>query len=86
MSGETLARKFVRPFSSSSESLNPGISKRHDLQPKTHLVQAPDGFENRPDSPAELVIVAIVEALEVNLVEINPRSNIFQHLGRTVAV
>ena len=36
--------------------------------------------------PPKLVIVAIVEALEINFVEIDPRPNVFEHLRRAVSV
>ena len=38
------------------------------------------------DASAEFVVMAIVEALEINFVEIEPRAQIFEHLRRAVAV
>src|ERR1700730_2436427 len=49
-------------------------------------MQAPNGFENRPDPPTELVVMAIVEALEIDFVEINPRPNVVEHLCGTISV
>ncbi len=63
-----------------------GNEQGYDLQPQTHLVQTADGVEDRLQASAELVIVAIVEALEVHFVEIDPRMEILQDLRRPVAV
>ena len=38
------------------------------------------------DASAEFVVVAIVEALEIDLVEIEPRAQVFEDLRRAVAV
>ena len=55
-----------------------GNQQRDDLEPDAHRVQLTDRVENRSDPPAELTIVAIVEALEIDLVEIDPRPQIFR--------
>src|SRR5262245_37461886 len=63
-----------------------GNQEGHDLQPETHVVQALDCVENRLKPPAELPIVAIIEALQVDFVKIDPRSDEFQNLGCAVPV
>ena len=45
-----------------------------------------DGVEDRLEPAAELAIAAIVEALEVDLVEIDVRPEVLEHLRRAVAV
>ena len=42
--------------------------------------------KNRPDASAEFVIMAIVETLEIDLVEIDPRAEVFEYLRRAVAI
>ncbi len=63
-----------------------GDEQRHDLQPQSHLVNATDAVEDGGDASAEFVIVAIVETLQINLVEIEMGTQVFEHLGSGVAV
>jgi hypothetical protein len=63
-----------------------GNEQGDDLQPHAHLVQTADGVEDRLQASAEFAIVAIIEALEVHLVEIDPGMEILEHLRRAVAV
>ena len=49
-------------------------------------MQAANGVEDRPDASAQFVVVAIVEALQIDLVKIDPRTQVFEHLRRAVAV
>ena len=63
-----------------------GNEQGDDLQPHAHLVQTADGVEDRLQASAELPIVMIVEALEVNLVEIDPGMDILEHLRSPVAI
>ena len=49
-------------------------------------MNAADGFEDWTDTSAEFVIVAIVEAFEIDFVEIKPGAQIFEDLRRAVAV
>src|SRR6185369_13194072 len=58
----------------------------NDLQPHSHVIQGPNSFENGPDPSSQFVVVAIVEALEIHLVEIHPRPDVFQHLRGAVSV
>ena len=60
--------------------------QRDDLDPKIHGVQTPDGVEDWLETAAKLAIVASVEALEIDLVEIDPGAQVVQHLRRPVAV
>ena len=66
--------------------VKPRDQQRDDFQPQAHLVQAANGVENRADTAAKLVIVAIVKTLKIYLVEINPRTQIFEHLRRAIPV
>ena len=45
-----------------------------------------DAVEDGADASAEFVIVAIVETLEIDFVEIEPGAQVFEHLGSAVAV
>ena len=86
MSGETPAMNAVSRVSSSLESLKPGIEQRDDLDPEAIAVQPPDRVEDRLQPAAELAVVAVVEALEIDLVEIDLRPQVFEDLRRAVAV
>src|SRR5258708_29650751 len=63
-----------------------GDEQRHDLEPHAHAVNAPDAVENRTDATTKFVIVAIVEALEIDFVQVNPGMQIFEYLWGGVAV
>ena len=86
MSGDTPAMNAVSRVSSSRESLKPGNQQRDDLEPEAHRVQPADRVEDRLEAAAELAVVAIVEALEIDLVEVDPRPQVLEHLRRAVAV
>ena len=86
MSGETPAMNSVSRVISSRELLKPGNEQRHDLDPEVHRVQPADRVEDRLQPPAELTVVPVVEALEIDLVEIDPRPQILEHCRRAVAV
>ena len=45
-----------------------GDYQRDHLQPESHLVDAADGIENRRQPAAQLMIAAVVEALEIYLI------------------
>ena len=49
-------------------------------------MNAANAVEDRTDASAELVVVAIVETLEIDLVQIEVRAQIFEDLRRAVAV
>ena len=86
MSGDTPATKRVSRSSSSTRVVEAGDEERHDLEPDAHAVQPSNGVEDGLEAAAELTIVAIVEALEIDLVEIDPRAQVLEHLRRAVAV
>jgi hypothetical protein len=48
--------------------------------------QARDGVENAIDAAAELAVAAIAEALQIDLVEIDPRAQVVDDLLGPVAV
>src|SRR2546430_8055370 len=45
---------------------------RSHFEPETQAVQAPDRLEHRAQHTAELPVVLVVEALQVDLVEVDP--------------
>src|SRR5215471_4008968 len=49
-------------------------------------MNAPNRVEDGTNSSAQFVIVAVVKALQIDLVEIEPGTQVFEHLGRAVAV
>ena len=49
-------------------------------------MQSADGVEDGLEASAELTIVAIVEALEIDFVEVDPGMEIVEDLRRAVAV
>ena len=63
-----------------------GNEKCDDLQPKPHGVNVANAVENGADAAAEFVIVAIVETLEIDLVEIEMGAQEIEDLRRAVAV
>ena len=71
---------------SSSESLKPGIEQRHNLEPESARVEEPDGVEHGLEDAPELPVAPVVEPLEVDLVEVHPRTDVLENLGRRVAV
>src|SRR5262249_50312741 len=48
--------------------------ERDDLEPDPHLMERADRVQDRLDAAAELSVMSIVEALEIDLVEIDPRA------------
>ena len=86
MSGETPATNAVRREQLVARVVEARDEQRDDLHPDAHRVQAADRVEDRLEPSAELAIVAIVEALEIDLVEIDPRPQVFEDLRRAVAV
>src|SRR5438309_6086506 len=86
MSGDTLATNYVSRCSSSSESLKPGITSVNNFQPEAYFVQAPNCVQDGLQPPAELMIVAVIKALQINSVEVDPGSQILKHLRSAVSV
>ena len=60
--------------------------QRDDLDPEIHRVQPANRVEDRLQPSAKLTVMAIVEALEIDFVQIDPRAQIFEHFRRAVAV
>ena len=60
--------------------------QRHDLQPDPHLVQAADGRQDRFDAAAQLPVVPVVEALEIDFVEVDPGPDVVEHALGAIAV
>ncbi len=86
MSGETLAMNSVRRVELVARVVEARNQQRDDFDPEPHLVQSPDRVENGLEPPAEFAVVAVVEALEIDFVEIDPRADVLEHLRRAVAV
>ena len=63
-----------------------GDEQRHDFDPDVHRVKAPNRVEDRLEPAAELPVMPIVEALEIDLVEIDPRTQVLEHPRRAVPV
>jgi hypothetical protein len=63
-----------------------GDEQRDDLKPQTQRVNAADAVEDGSDASAELVIVAVVEAFEIDFVEIDPGAQVLENLRSGVAV
>src|SRR5262249_51556423 len=51
-----------------------------------HGIEPADRVENRLEPAPQLTVVAIVETLEIDLVEIDPRPDVLEHLWRAVSV
>src|SRR5258706_8500753 len=58
----------------------------HDFEPESHLVKLLDRIEDMIEDPAELPVPLVVEPLQVDLVKVDPRPNIFKYLGRPIPV
>jgi hypothetical protein len=85
-----IARNAGQKFRHAAQSLvgivEAGDDESHHFQPEAHLVNAADGVENGRDPAAQLAVMAGVEALQVDLVQVGPGADIFQHLRGGVAV
>ena len=71
---------------SAAESLKPGTTSVTISSQKPISWMRADGVQDRAQPAAQFVIVAIVEALQIHLVEVHPGPQIFEHLGSGVAV
>src|SRR5260370_24124807 len=80
--GEELreATKFV------GRVVEAGDQRGYDPKPQSHLVNAADAVEDGGDASAKLMIVAIVEAFEIDFVQIKPGAQVGEHLGSAIAV
>jgi len=63
-----------------------GDQERDDFEPEAHCVNAANAFEDGSNAAAEFVIVAVVETLEIDFVEIEPGVQVFENLRSAVAV
>jgi hypothetical protein len=63
-----------------------GDEQRDDLKPQAHLVDAADALENGRDAAAEFVVVAIVEAFEIDFIQVEPGPHVVEHLWGSVAI
>ena len=86
MSGEIPARNSVRRRSSSAPSLKPGIRSVTISSQSPECVDAADAVEDGSDAAAEFVVVAVVETLEIDFVQIEPGAQVFENLRSGVAV
>src|ERR1700724_187312 len=67
-------------------SVGPGNEEGNNLQPNAHLVEAADSLEYGTNPSAKLVIMAVIETFQINLVQIDPWMQVFEHLRGAVAV
>ena len=86
MSGETPARKRGQAAQFALAVVEAGHEQRDDLHPHAGIVQPLDRVEDRLQPSAELAVVPVVEALEIDLVEIDVRPQVLEHARRAVAV
>ncbi len=63
-----------------------GDEQGDDLEPQSHRVNAADAVEDGADAASEFVVVAVVETLQVDFVEIEPGAQVVENLRRAVAV
>jgi len=63
-----------------------GDEQRDDLEPQSHRMNATDAIEDGGDTASEFVIVAIIETLQVDFVEIEPGAYVVENLLGAVAV
>ena len=54
--------------------------QRDDLHPQTAGVQRADGVQDWLQAPAQFSVLLVVEALEIDLVEIDPRREVVDNL------
>ncbi len=77
----------VTPINFVARVVEAGNQQRDDLQPESVGVQAANRVEDRFEAPAELAVVTVVEALEIDFVQIDPRPQVSPStLRRPVAV
>ena len=72
MSGEMLGKEFGEAPEFVGRVVEAGDQERDDFQPEAHVMNAADAVEDGGDASAEFVVVAVVETLEVDFVEIEP--------------
>ena len=63
-----------------------GYKQRHDFDPDARAVQPFDGVEDWREPSAQLAVMTIVEAFEIDLVRVDVRSKIFEDAWCSVAV
>ncbi len=80
MSGDTEAMNSVNAVSSASESLKPEIEQGHDLDPEPARVERANGVEDRLQPSAQLAVLAVIETLQVDFVEIDPGRQVVENL------
>src|SRR5436309_9771333 len=63
-----------------------GNDERDDLHPEAALINQLDSVEDIFQQAAELAIVAVVEAFEIDLVKLRPRAYVVEHFRCGIAV
>ena len=63
-----------------------GDEQGNDLEPQSHRVNATDAVDDGGDASAEFVVMAIVEAFEIDFIEIEPGAQVVENLGSAVAI
>ncbi len=86
MSGETPARNARQTSELLVAVVESGHEQRDDLHPHAGVVQPLDRVEDRRQSSAELTVAPVVEALEIDFVEIDVRPDVLEHASCAVAV
>src|SRR5713101_1963041 len=78
--------KCCKPVQFVIRVIEAGNHERNNFQPEAHFVQAPNCVQDGLQTPAKLVIVAVIKTLQINFVEVNPGSQVLKHLGGAVPV
>ena len=86
MSGETLAMNSVKPRKLRVAVVEAGNQQRDDFNPHAGLLQPRDGVEDRLQPPSKFAIASIVEALEIDFIRVDVRTQVLEHARRPVAV
>ena len=86
MSGDTPARKRGQAAQLGLAVVESGNQQRDDLHPDAGSVQPRDRVEDWLQPSAELAVVPVVEALEIDFVEVDVRPQVLEHARRAVAV
>src|SRR6266446_5564721 len=78
--------KCCKPVQFVIRVIEAGNHERNNFQPEAHFVQAPNCVQDGLQTPAKLVIVAVIKTLQINFVEVNPGSQVLKHLRGAVPV
>src|SRR6202008_544883 len=84
--GRNAGQEFRQPGQLLVRVIETGNEQGDDLNPKSHPMQTANRIEDRLQASAQGPIVAIIEALEIDFVEIKPGAEVFEHLGSSIPI